>query len=142
MPGFCIKRKSGPQLSIRQSLCEFTCEDRAKVVACSHSKRLAICINLLLDLVACRWGRKVLFLGCGSLMAAMQIATGILTAVTFTGTKIPVTAGDVMIAFICVFVACFAASWGPLGWLVSSSFCDTVVCSACASSGSCCLVSL
>jgi len=98
--------------------------------------------QLTRNLVACRWGRKVLFLGCGSLMAAMQIATGILTAVTFTGTKIPVTAGDIMIAFICVFVACFAASWGPLGWLVSSSFCDIVVCSACASCGCHSLVSL
>ena len=66
----------------------------------------------------CRQGRKILFLVCGSIMAAMQIATGILTAVTFTGSKIPVTAGDIMIVFICIFVAMFAASWGPLGWLV------------------------
>ena len=66
----------------------------------------------------CRQGRKPLFIVCGSIMATMQIATGILTAVTFTGTKIPVTAGDIMIAFICIFVAMFAASWGPLGWLV------------------------
>lgn len=48
----------------------------------------------------------------------MQVATGALTKVTFTGDTIPATAGTVMIFFICVFVACFAASWGPLGWLV------------------------
>lgn len=48
-----------------------------------------------------------------------QAATCALTKVTFTGDNIPHTAGNVMIGFICVFVACFAASWGPLGWLVS-----------------------
>ena len=68
----------------------------------------------------CRQGRKPLFLVCGSIMAAMQIATGILTAVTFTGVKIPATAGIIMIVFICIFVSQFAASWGPLGWLVPS----------------------
>ena len=68
----------------------------------------------------CRQGRKPLFLVCGSIMAAMQIATGILTAVTFTGVKIPTTAGIIMIVFICIFVSQFAASWGPLGWLVPS----------------------
>ena len=68
----------------------------------------------------CRQGRKVLFLVCGCIMAAMQIATGILTAVTFTGVKIPTTAGIIMIVFICIFVSQFAASWGPLGWLVPS----------------------
>ena len=65
-----------------------------------------------------------------------QVATGALTKVTFTGASIPETAGTVMIFFICVFVACFAASWGPLGWLVNSPFCDTVVCSAYALCGS------
>ena len=68
----------------------------------------------------CRQGRKPLLLVCGSIMAAMQIATGILTAVTFTGVKIPTTAGIIMIVFICIFVSQFAASWGPLGWLVPS----------------------
>ena len=57
-------------------------------------------------------------------MSTMQIATGILTAVTFTGTKIPTTAGDIMIVFICLFVAMFAASWGPLGWLVCLCSCS------------------
>ena len=68
----------------------------------------------------CRQGRKPLFLVCGAIMSAMQIATGILTAVTFTGVKIPTTAGIIMIVFICIFVSQFAASWGPLGWLVPS----------------------
>ena len=60
-------------------------------------------------------------------MSTMQIATGILTAVTFTGTKIPTTAGDIMIVFICLFVAMFAASWGPLGWLVRLCSCSECV---------------
>ena len=68
----------------------------------------------------CRFGRKPLFILCGITMAIMQAATCALTKVTFTGDNIPHTAGNVMIGFICVFVACFAASWGPLGWLVSS----------------------
>ena len=53
-------------------------------------------------------------------MLCAQAATCALTKATFTGDNIPHTAGNVMIGFICVFVACFAASWGPLGWLVSS----------------------
>ncbi len=83
--------------------------------------QLVLCLRLTSQVLradVCRRGRKPLFVVCGTIMAAMQIATGILTALTFTGTKIPQTAGDIMIVFICIFVAMFAASWGPLGWLV------------------------
>ncbi|CAL5221321.1 g3494 [Coccomyxa viridis] len=94
------------------------------VKASLMSSMITNAVNMLATFVAIyvvdRRGRKPLFVVCGTIMAAMQIATGILTALTFTGTKIPQTAGDIMIVFICIFVAMFAASWGPLGWLVPS----------------------
>ena len=52
-------------------------------------------------------------------MFIMQTATAALTGLTFTGAAIPAQPADAMIVFICIFVSCFAFSWGPLGWLVS-----------------------
>lgn len=52
-------------------------------------------------------------------MFIMQTATAALTGLTFTGAAIPQEPADAMIVFICIFVSCFAFSWGPLGWLVS-----------------------
>lgn len=51
-------------------------------------------------------------------MFVMQTATAALTGLTFTGASIPAEPADAMIVFICIFVSCFAFSWGPLGWLV------------------------
>ena len=41
---------------------------------------------------------------------------------TGSGTLTPATA-DWVLAFICLYVAGFAWSWGPLGWLVPSEIC-------------------
>ena len=100
-----------------QRLCKAACTDEVPLkLACVHvSCSVSHSVSW-----HCRQGRKPLFVVCGSIMSAMQIATGILTAVTFTGVKIPTTAGIIMIVFICIFVSQFAASWGPLGWLVPS----------------------
>jgi membrane protein insertase Oxa1/YidC/SpoIIIJ len=65
-----------------------------------------------------RFGRKPLFFVAGITMFVMQSATAALTGLTFSGTTIPQQSADTMIVFICIFVACFAFSWGPLGWLV------------------------
>ena len=65
-----------------------------------------------------RFGRKPLFFVAGITMFIMQTATAALTGLTFTGGTIPQEPANAMIVFICIFVSCFAFSWGPLGWLV------------------------
>ncbi|KAK9908622.1 hypothetical protein WJX75_000533 [Coccomyxa subellipsoidea] len=65
-------------------------------------------------------GRKFLFLGAGSIMFVMQIATGSIAAVSFKNGYIPPQVGAGMLTTICLFVAGFACSWGPLNWLVPS----------------------
>lgn len=70
-----------------------------------------------------RFGRRALFLEGGIQMIISQFAIGILIAKVFgvsgegTFTK---PQGDVALCLICVYVAAFAWSWGPLGWLVPS----------------------
>ena len=53
-------------------------------------------------------------------MFVMQIATGSIAAVSFKNGYIPPQVGAGMLTTICLFVAGFACSWGPLGWLVCS----------------------
>ena len=53
-------------------------------------------------------------------MFVMQIATGSIAAVHFKNGYIPPQVGAGMLTTICLFVAGFACSWGPLGWLVRS----------------------
>ena len=51
----------------------------------------------------------------------LQTLIGILLAIYFGGNKeLPSTVAAVIVALICVYVASFAWSWGPLGWLVPS----------------------
>ncbi|XP_010533209.1 PREDICTED: sugar transport protein 4 isoform X2 [Tarenaya hassleriana] len=70
-----------------------------------------------------RYGRRVLFLQGGIQMLITQIAIGALIGVKFgvTGTgNIGKTDANLIVALICIYVAGFAWSWGPLGWLVPS----------------------
>lgn len=84
-------------------------------------------VNVVATLVAIftvdRLGRKFLFIEGGAQMLSSMIVTAVVLAVEFskypdgvlpTGTAIGV------LVVICVFVAAFAWSWGPLGWLVPS----------------------
>ncbi|KAG6478370.1 hypothetical protein ZIOFF_061812 [Zingiber officinale] len=68
-------------------------------------------------------GRRKLFLQGGTQMLISQAIVGTLIAIKF-GTsgqgQIPKGYGYVVLFFICVYVAGFAWSWGPLGWLVPS----------------------
>ncbi|XP_048599918.1 sugar transport protein 10-like [Brassica napus] len=73
-----------------------------------------------------RFGRRFLFLEGGIQMFICQILVGSFIGLKFgttgTGTLTPATA-DWILVFICVYVAGFAWSWGPLGWLVPSEIC-------------------
>ncbi|KAH0697180.1 hypothetical protein KY290_014622 [Solanum tuberosum] len=69
-------------------------------------------------------GRRFLFLEGGVQMLFCQIAVAILIAIKFgvngTPGELPKWYAIVVVIFICVYVAGFAWSWGPLGWLVPS----------------------
>ncbi|EIE25408.1 general substrate transporter, partial [Coccomyxa subellipsoidea C-169] len=81
-------------------------------------------VNLVFTFVAIGlvdWtGRKWLFYVAGAIMFGMQIATGAIAAVNFKNGSIPAQIANGMLTCICIFVACFSFSWGPLGWLVPS----------------------
>ncbi|KAL3627632.1 Transcription factor stp1 [Castilleja foliolosa] len=85
-------------------------------------------VNVLATLVSIygvdRWGRRFLFLEGGTQMLICQIVVSILIGVKF---GVDGNAGDLpqwyallVVLFICIYVAGFAWSWGPLGWLVPS----------------------
>ncbi|PSS33609.1 Sugar transport protein [Actinidia chinensis var. chinensis] len=71
-----------------------------------------------------RWGRKKLFIGGGIVMLVFQSAVAALigTKFGFSGdaTDLGKSYSGVVVSCICLFVAAFACSWGPLGWLVPS----------------------
>ncbi|KAF3618552.1 Sugar transport protein 1 [Capsicum annuum] len=71
-----------------------------------------------------RYGRRVLFLWGGVLMCVFQaLVAGLIGwkfGITGVTTDLPQTYAILVVLCICVFVAAFAFSWGPLGWLVPS----------------------
>ncbi|GAB4826858.1 Transcription factor stp1 [Ancistrocladus abbreviatus] len=71
-----------------------------------------------------RWGRRILFLEGGIQMLICQIAVAIFIGVKFgvsgEAGNLPKWYAIVVVIFICIYVAAFAWSWGPLGWLVPS----------------------
>jgi ABC-type spermidine/putrescine transport system permease subunit II len=80
-------------------------------------------VNVLCTCVAIavvdKFGRRALFLEGGSQMIVCEVIVGVLIYHTF----MPQHANNeamkaASIAFICLYVAGFAWSWGPLGWLV------------------------
>lgn len=84
-------------------------------------------VNLIATFVSIllvdRAGRRKLFLQGGTQMFVMQIAVGILLGVAFSKydtSNLPSYIVYIALVFICIFVAGFAWSWGPLGWLVPS----------------------
>ncbi|KAI7994127.1 Sugar transport protein 10 [Camellia lanceoleosa] len=84
-------------------------------------------VNVVATLVSVftvdKFGRRFLFLQGGIQMIICQIAVGCIVGSVF-GVKGEGTfskgMGDIALTFICLYVAAFAWSWGPLGWLVPS----------------------
>ncbi|KAK8529687.1 hypothetical protein V6N13_102591 [Hibiscus sabdariffa] len=78
-------------------------------------------------------GRRVLFLEGGIQMFICQIAVGVMIAIKFGLDGVGVLSkGDanMLLFFICAYVAAFAWSWGPMGWLVPSEICPLEIRSA------------
>ncbi|KAK4365316.1 hypothetical protein RND71_016674 [Anisodus tanguticus] len=75
-------------------------------------------------LTADRVGRRKLFLVGGIQMLISQIVIAIAVALKFgiSGDPgaLPIWYASFVVVFICIYVAGFAYSWGPLGWLVPS----------------------
>ncbi|XP_020587007.1 sugar transport protein 4-like [Phalaenopsis equestris] len=69
-------------------------------------------------------GRRALFLQGGVQMLVCQIIVGALIGAKFgvTGAHTELSKGyaALVVTFVCLYVAAFAWSWGPLGWLVPS----------------------
>ena len=69
-----------------------------------------------------KFGRRFLFLEGGIQMIAGLVTTGAILAVEFksyTASTLPSGVAVGLLVVICIYVAAFAWSWGPLGWLVS-----------------------
>ncbi|XP_015961301.1 sugar transport protein 10-like [Arachis duranensis] len=80
-----------------------------------------------------KFGRRILFLEGGIQMLLCQIAVGAMIAKEFGVSGVgSFNKGEVnlLLFFICAYVASFAWSWGPLGWLVPSEICSLEIRSA------------
>jgi MFS transporter, SP family, sugar:H+ symporter len=68
-----------------------------------------------------RFGRKALFLSGGIVMFVSQIIVGAIMAAKL-GDQGTLSKGYayLLVTFVCIYVAGFGWSWGPLGWLVPS----------------------
>eukprot|EP00897_Mesotaenium_endlicherianum_P004019 jgi/Mesen1/3645/ME000020S03175 len=69
-----------------------------------------------------RVGRKKLFLIGGIQMFIMQVCIGVILGIAFGdgNKKLSSAVSALVVVLICLYVAGFAWSWGPLGWLVPS----------------------
>ncbi|KAJ1409725.1 Sugar/inositol transporter [Sesbania bispinosa] len=80
-----------------------------------------------------KFGRRILFLEGGVQMFICQIAVGTMVALKFGVSgegSFAKGEANLLLFFICVYVATFAWSWGPLGWLMPSEVCSLEVRSA------------
>uniref|UniRef100_A0A5B6YQ88 Putative sugar transport protein 10 n=1 Tax=Davidia involucrata TaxID=16924 RepID=A0A5B6YQ88_DAVIN len=84
-------------------------------------------VNVVATLVSIysvdRYGRRILFLEGGIQMIICQVAVGIILGKVFGVTgqgSLTKGVANLVLFLISVYVAAFAWSWGPLGWLVPS----------------------
>lgn len=68
-----------------------------------------------------RFGRRNLLIQAAAQMLVTQVAAGVILQRHLTATNvIGKLYADLVLVLICLFVAGFAWSWGPLGWLIPS----------------------
>ncbi|KAF9678731.1 hypothetical protein SADUNF_Sadunf07G0066000 [Salix dunnii] len=80
-----------------------------------------------------RFGRRILFLEGGIQMIICQIFVAVMIAINFGTNGVGNMSGSTanfVLFLICAYVAAFAWSWGPLGWLVPSEICPLEIRSA------------
>lgn len=97
--------------------------DDASLMSAVVTGLVNVLATIVSILVVDRFGRRVLFLEGGIQMIICQIGVGCLIGSVFGVSgdgSFSKGMGNLALAFICVYVAAFAWSWGPLGWLVPS----------------------
>ncbi|KAF5184968.1 Sugar transport protein [Thalictrum thalictroides] len=70
-----------------------------------------------------KYGRRLLFLQGGSQMLISQILVGVVIGLQFGTSGVGSMSkgyANLVLILVCLYVAAFAWSWGPLGWLVPS----------------------
>ncbi|XP_031386127.1 sugar transport protein 8-like [Punica granatum] len=82
-------------------------------------------VNVISTLVAIftvdRFGRRVLLLeSVFQMLIAQSVMGGILMKFLQSTNEMPQLYAKIVVLLVCVFVAGFAWSWGPLGWLIPS----------------------
>ncbi|KAG9158303.1 hypothetical protein Leryth_000435 [Lithospermum erythrorhizon] len=97
--------------------------DNASLMAAVITGLVNVFATLLSVFIVDKLGRRMLFIEGGIQMLICQIVVGCLVASVFglSGEgKFSKSMGNLAVLFICLYVAAFAWSWGPLGWLVPS----------------------
>ncbi|XP_065867739.1 sugar transport protein 10-like [Euphorbia lathyris] len=107
--------------------------DNASLVSAVISGGVNVVATFVSIFTADKFGRRVLFLEGGIQMIISQIAVGILIGLNFGNNGVGHLSkggADLVLVLICIYVAAFAWSWGPLGWLVPSEICPLEIRSA------------
>ncbi|KAJ3679413.1 hypothetical protein LUZ60_017424 [Juncus effusus] len=97
--------------------------DNASLVSATITGGINILATVVAIIAVDKVGRRILFLQGGAQMLICQLIVGSLIYKVFgtTGTgTISDTNAYLIVIFVCIYVAGFAWSWGPLGWLVPS----------------------
>ncbi|POO03528.1 Sugar/inositol transporter [Trema orientale] len=108
-------------------------KDDASLMSAVITGVVNVAATLVSILTVDKFGRRILFLEGGIQMMACQIAVGVMIGLKFgvhgVGT-LTNTEANLVLFMICAYVAAFAWSWGPLGWLVPSEICPLEIRSA------------
>ncbi|KAJ1400142.1 Sugar/inositol transporter [Sesbania bispinosa] len=107
--------------------------DEASLISAVISGGVNVVATLVSIVSVDKFGRRILFLEGGVQMFLSQMAVGAMIAWKFgVSGEGSFTKGEanLLLFFICTYVAAFAWSWGPLGWLVPSEICSLEVRSA------------
>lgn len=97
--------------------------DQASLMSAVVSGLVNVVATTLSIVCVDKFGRRALFLEGGIQMIIAQIVVGCLIGSVFGNAgqgQFSEGMGNLTLAFICIYVAAFAWSWGPLGWLVPS----------------------
>lgn len=97
--------------------------DQASLMSAVVTGLVNVFATLVSILTVDKFGRRALFLEGGIQMIISQIVVGCLISSVFGVSghgQFSKGMGNLALAFICIYVAAFAWSWGPLGWLVPS----------------------
>ncbi|PKI76762.1 sugar transport protein 10-like [Punica granatum] len=107
--------------------------DKASLMSAAISGVVNVVATFVSVFSVDKYGRRALFLEGGIQMIICQIAVGAMIGFRFGVTgegSFSKLEANFLLFLICAYVAAFAWSWGPLGWLVPSEICPLEVRSA------------